>query len=128
MGAVSVINIHLQRLQEKYPGASVHPLGNGTTLVIVPGVTLPAGWNRGTTTAYFLAPVGYPMAQPDCFWVDGELRLQNGGMPKNSGQQALPSTGQPALWFSWHPNGWNANKDDFRAYSKIIQDRLSRPE
>jgi hypothetical protein len=125
---VSLLNAHLQRLQEKYAGASPQPLGNGATLIVVPGVALPPGWNRPSTTVYILAPVGYPMAQPDCFWTDVDLRVQNGGVPKNAQQQSLPNGAQPALWFSWHPNGWNANKDDLRTYVKIVEDRLKRPE
>ena len=124
---MNVLNIQLQRLQEKYAGASLMPLPNGSALIVVPGMALGGNWNKAATTAYFVAPVGYPMAQPDCFWVDADVRLQNGGVPKNAGPQALPN-GQQGLWFSWHPNGWNPNKDDLRSYVKIIEDRLSRPE
>ena len=125
---MSVLQMHLQRLQEKYPAANVQPLPNGTTLVVIPGVALPPGWSRPSTTIYFLAPVGYPMAQPDCFWTDDDLRLANGAAPKNGGMQQIPGSAQQALWFSWHPNGWNANKDDLRTYLKVIQDRLQRLE
>ena len=125
---MSLLELHLQRLQQKYPSANIQPLPNGSYLVTVPGVPLKAGWSRTATTVYFLAPVGYPMAQPDCFWADGDLRLQHGGMPKNSGQQALPNGNQPVVWFSWHPNGWNPNKDDLRAYMKVIEDRLAKSE
>lgn len=35
-----------------------------------PNVSLPAGWNRQVSGILFLAPPGYPAAQPDCFWVE----------------------------------------------------------
>lgn len=124
---MSVLNTQLQRLQEKYAGASLIPLPNGSSLIVVPGVALGGKWNKAATTVYFLAPVGYPMAQPDCFWVEADVRLQRGGMPKNAGPQVMPNS-QQGLWFSWHANGWNPNKDDLRSYVKIIEDRLSRPE
>lgn len=125
---MSVLQIHLPRLQDKYPAAAIQPLPNGTTLVVIPGVVLPSGWNRPSTTVYFLTPVGYPIAQPDCFWTDSDLRLANGVAPKNSGVQQISGSNQQALWFSWHPNGWNPNKDDLRTYLKIILDRLKRAE
>lgn len=67
------------------------------------------------------------MSRPDCFWVDGDLRLQNGDVPKNSGTQPLPGVSASTLWFSWHAASWNPNTDDLRTYLRLIENRLSRP-
>ena len=41
-------------------------LPNGGRLIRVPGVSV-EGWNRPVVDVLFVAPPGYPFAQPDCF-------------------------------------------------------------
>ncbi|HTE41236.1 MAG TPA: hypothetical protein VK629_10410, partial [Steroidobacteraceae bacterium] len=55
------------------------PISSGAILISVPDVGVGAGWNREKAEVLFLAPAGYPAAQPDCFWVaPGGFRLTNG--------------------------------------------------
>jgi hypothetical protein len=124
---MSFVEEQLPRLRESYRQSTVHMLGDGTGVVTVPDVPLPAGWNRQSVTAFFVVPVGFPMARPDCFWVDENLRLTNGGLPKNSALQTV-AWGGSKLWFSWHPSSWNPNNDTLRTFVKVIEDRLRRPE
>lgn len=125
MGPVEIQFVDFQR---KYPGAALQKLPDGAALITVPGVQLSGGWNKPAVTIYFVAPVGYPMARPDCFWVESDLRLQNGGTPKNTGSQPVPGVSAPTLWFSWHPASWNPNSDDLRTYMRLIENRLSQPQ
>src|SRR5262249_37586200 len=99
---------------------------DGSQLVKIPNVKLTAGWNRRTTTAFFVVPIGYPIASPGSFWTDSDLRLANGGMPQNTGMQVPPFESAPKLWFSWHPASWNPNRNDLLTFARVIQDRLSR--
>jgi hypothetical protein len=122
------IDTQFDEMKQKYPAAALHKLGDGSAVITVPGVRLPNGWNKREVTVYFVSPVGYPVARPDCFWTDGDLRLQNGGVPKNTGTQPLPGINVPTLWFSWHAASWNANSDNLRTYLRLIENRLSRPE
>ena len=111
-------------LQRCHPDAKVID-GTDPPVIEVPGVLLPAGWSEASTTIWFVVPAGYPAAQPDCFWADASLRLAGGGMPQNSGLQAVASTGVPGLWFSWHLQSWRPGRDDLVTYTRFILRRLA---
>ena len=123
------IDIHLDRLRAREPDMQVRQLPDGSRLVSIPQVTLPAGWSKQHTTVHLVAPQGYPFAQPDCFWTDADLRLSSGAVPQNSGLATpiphLP--GEPALWFSWHLQVWNAARDDLMTWFSVIRQRLAQP-
>jgi hypothetical protein len=125
--AVGPIEEQFARLQGVYAGSTSAGLPDGTTLVTVPSVMLPPGWNRAATTVSFIVPVGYPMARPDCFWAEVGLRLAGGGMPQGAGVNPVPGTGQPGLWFSWHLAVWNPVTDSLLTYVRVIQRRLAEP-
>src|SRR4051794_31063130 len=90
----------LEELQERFPGASMRQVA-GQWLVSVPDVPVPSGWTKAAVTAHFFVPAGYPHANPDCFFVDGDMRLANGNLPQNSGHQQVDGLGT-LLWFSYH--------------------------
>jgi hypothetical protein len=115
-------------LQQYYPQAVLHTLPSGAYLITVPGFRLPTGWSQPQTTVYFIAPVGYPMAKPDCFWADPNLRLSNGLMPQASNIGPIPDVGQNQLWFSWHTSHWNPNRDNLLTYLRVIEERLRRSQ
>lgn len=122
-----LIQEHLATLRQVFPKASITALPDGSLLVTVPEVNLPPGWSQTTTTVYFVVPVGYPMARPDCFWADSTLRLAGGGMPTNAGVNTIPGTTEPRLWFSWHVSAWNPASDGLLTYMRVIQRRLMQP-
>lgn len=124
----SIAELQLDTLQQSYPGSRLERLSDGTLLVSIPDVRLPPGWNQDSTTVRFLVPVGYPVAQPDCFWADSSLRLANNAMPASSGVQQIPQTGLTQLWFSWHVATWNPGRDSLITYARVIRDRLARPQ
>src|SRR5690349_15664198 len=93
-------------LQEAYPEAKLECHPDRTATVIVPSVELPQGWAPDKTTVLFHLPVGYPHARPDCFWTTAQLRLLNGGVPQNTGQNQIPNGPNGLLWFSWHVQNW----------------------
>jgi hypothetical protein len=68
----------------------------------------------------FVIPVGYPAAQPDCFWADENLRLASGAIPTNAAAQMIPGTAELALWFSWHFSGWRPSQDDLMTYIRFV--------
>ena len=115
---------HLLLLQSYFKDARLEQRPSGSGLVVCESVILPAGWNKAQITVRFVAPVGYPIAKPDCFWADTDLRLANGAMPKATGFNPIPETPGSYLWFSWHVAHWNPNRDTFVSYFRAIQDRL----
>jgi hypothetical protein len=111
-------------LAAKYPGATIADAPDGTAMVSLPRVPLPAGWSLASVCVWFLVPVGYPAAQPDCFWTSSELRLASGAMPSNSGIQDVGATGGRALWFSWHPTTWRPAHDGLATFAHFIVRRF----
>ncbi len=124
----SIAELQFESLKEAYPGSELQTLPGGTWLVRVPDVSLPAGWNQPVTTISFVVPVGYPAANPDCFYADLALRLASGTMPAASGLQAIPGVGAQQMWFSWHIGSWNPGRDTLLTYVRVIRDRLSRAQ
>lgn len=123
--AAGPIEDQMQHLRRVCHRALTRQLPDGTTLVALADVPLPTGWNQATTTVDFVVPTGYPVAKPDCFYADGELRLANGAMPQSSGLNVLPGTGESRLWFSWHVASWNPATDSLLTYLRVIQRRLA---
>jgi hypothetical protein len=60
------------------------------------------GLSRQPTVVYFVTSPSYPMAQPDCFWTDPQLRLASGAMPQNTSVNNNHGAPENLLWFSWH--------------------------
>ena len=124
--------IHQQfaALLAEWPTATLTPLPTGAHLVEIVGFKLPSGWNRPEGTILFMAPPGYPGAQPDCFWIEpAGLRLVNGGTPQNSNDaNPIPGVnGRSTTWFSWHLQTWNPNNDSLLTYLNVITQRLYPP-
>ncbi len=113
-----------ESVKSKYPNASMEMLPSGAALITLPNQELPAGWSKSFATIKFIAPSGYPFGNPDCFWVDSDLRLFNGAMPQASNISAPPELTEPLLWFSWHVANWNANRDNLLSYVGVIMNRF----
>lgn len=111
-------------LKMEYEEATLLQLPTGAHLVSIPRVPLPGGWNKGEVTVKFIAPVGYPLARPDCFWSDVDLRLSTGAMPQNSAINVIPEANESSLWFSWHVSQWNPNRDSLSTFTKVIENRF----
>lgn len=119
-----VSEIEVARLQAAHLGAQVLRRPDGTAIVVVPEVALPAGWScRHTCVRWVLSPA-YPAAQPDCFYADLDLRLSSGAMPTNTGVQQVDA--QPLLWFSWHLQvAWRPSRDNLLTYLRFIESRFA---
>jgi len=109
-----------------YSAASLTPQPNGTSVVELRNFLLPPGWNKQRVTVYFIVPVGYPVARPDTFWTDPDLRLANGGPAVNTGNNQQPGVPGNLLWFSWHPSTWNPNRDNLVSYVAMITRRFEQ--
>lgn len=117
----------LQLLQTICAGASLTRLPSGAHLVTIPDIRLPKGWNRESGTVLFVAPPGYPAAQPDCFWVEPTgMRLENGATPEGTNDSnPIPEVSpRSTTWFSWHLQHWNPNSDSLVTYFNVIMQRL----
>ncbi|KUM27549.1 hypothetical protein AU467_16755 [Mesorhizobium loti] len=120
----------IERVRERFPEAAYQELPSTAILVTLPNVPLADGWSLAETTIWFVIPVGYPGPCPDCFWVEGKLRLAGGAIPQAAQMQTIPETPIEALWFSWHVTDaqkqWNPARDKLATYVSIILDRLGK--
>jgi hypothetical protein len=117
------------RARQGAPAPTSTALANGAHLITVPDVDIGPGWTVPRVTVHFLAPPGYPAAQPDCFWVEPTgLRLAGGRTPQNTNDSnPIPADVRPdrrTTWFSWHIQGWNPNSDSLVTFFKVIMRRL----
>ena len=117
-----------QALRERFPAAQLERRGDGTALVTVPNFPLPPGWSTPATTVCFVVPLGYPVARPDTFWADLDLRLASGGFPANTQMNTNYGGPQPRLWFSFHPTTWHPSRDTLLTFARLIQHRLREPQ
>ena len=123
----SLIERHFYRLKERCPAATLLKLPSGAGLITVPREPLGPGWSATEVTLCFIAPNGYSVAAPDCFWVEPGLTLNGGTVPKNSQHKyQIPETQLTAHWFSWHveQGKWCANRHDLLAWYRCCQKRL----
>jgi len=129
MIADQIAELAAVRAAEHGAPPSQHPLPNGGVLIRVPDVPIGPGWNRPSANILFVAPPGYPAAQPDCFWVEpAGLRLEGGGTPQASNDSnPIPGDiepGRKATWFSWHLQSWDPNAGKLHHYFNTIMRRL----
>jgi hypothetical protein len=116
-----------EAVKAAYPGAVLTPNPDGTFTVFIPSMKLAGQWNRSTADVWFLIPVGFPGAKPDCFWTTGGLKLKNGNPPQNTGANPLPFGQAGLLWFSWHVATWSPLSDTILTYVHVIEGRLRDP-
>jgi len=121
------LQIQFEILKGEFSKADLQMLPSGAALITIPDFQLPKGWSQGNTTVKFLAPVGYPFAKPDCFWIDEQVRLQNQAMPQSARFEPIPEVNGNHLWFSWHVGPWNPNRDNLSTYIRVIENRLKDP-
>lgn len=121
----------LEYLREAVGGTvDVAALPSGANLVEIRDHRLPAGWSRTTGTILFVAPPAFPVAKPDCFWVEPTgLRLANGDTPQaTNDSNPIPEVpDRQGTWFSWHLQDWNPNHDSLLSYFRVIEKRLYPP-
>jgi hypothetical protein len=122
---MTITQEQIQELEQTFHGTSSSQLPDGSVVITVPNVELPAGWNSPTTTVRFVAPVGYPNSKPDCFWTDANLRLASGQIPQNTGPNPLPNHNGQLLWFSWHTQRWSPNFDSLLTYFRVVRNRFA---
>lgn len=99
----------------------------GMTCVVLPGWTLPAGYDRQTVDLLVRLPTGYPDLPPDMWWFDPPVHLANG--------VTIPATDatEQHLGRSWQrwsrhfqPGQWKSGVDGLESYIALIREELTR--
>ena len=123
----TLIKRHFERLRDRCPEATLEDMPSGAGLVTIPHQPLRSGWSIDMATLRFIAPNGYAVAAPDCFWIEPGLTLKDGSLPKNSQLKfQIPETPIVAHWFSWHVQAgkWCPNRHDLLAWYGLCRERL----
>jgi hypothetical protein len=128
------LKAQLDELEAEYNRDGNHvtqtPVGDGSFVIKVPRVVIPPGWNAKETDIWFVVPVQYPSARPDCFWTVPSLLLEGGRIPQNTGPNPLPGHLQPVQlrWYSWHVAQWSPIGDTLATYLQVIRRRFADPK
>jgi hypothetical protein len=114
-----------ERVQRDGGAVELQELTSGARVVLIRNYKLPEGWSPRVVTVEFYVPPGYPAANPDCFWVEPQLRLSNGRDPQASNvSNPMPEVGPRGTWFSWHIQGWRPNHSTLVTFVNGIRSRL----
>ena len=120
---------HFGQLKARYSDATKQALPSGSSLIVIPRVPLPVGWNAPTTSVRFIEQAQYPFAAPDCFWVDEELRRANGQNPQSSAAQVIPGLSLTAFGsLGMSTADRNPSTDNHLTWMGCIAERLRKPQ
>ncbi len=122
---MSIVKAQFADLKEEFPNATLKALVDGSFLITLPDLSLLEQWSDSKVTVMFLAPVGYPHAKPDCFWVQPRLSV-NGNLPQAVQDRPIPEAEAEGnyMWFSWHIAQWNPNRDNLITFTRVIKNRF----
>jgi len=120
---IETIEAQIEAIRARYPAASITAQADGSQLVHLPLVPLPAGWTASSTVIWFILPAGYPTVRPDCFYATADLHLATGADPANSSMQTID--GLARRWFSWHLTSWDEARDGLSQYVRFVERRLA---
>lgn len=99
----------------------------GMTCVVLPGWSLPAGYDRQSVDLLVRLPAGYPDLPPDMWWFDPPVRLATGAtVPATEAtEQHLGRT-----WQRWsrhfQPGQWKSGIDGLESFIALIREELTR--
>jgi hypothetical protein len=99
----SLLERQLKQLRKAYPSAVIEQRPDGSMLVTVPDLSMPAGWDRPQITVSMILPPGYPTAKPSGFETAADLRLADGRVP-TAGRGEHMIEGRPYSHFCWQPS------------------------
>jgi hypothetical protein len=80
-------------------------------------------FNKPRTDLLVIVPLPYPEAKLDMFYVEPDLMLLNGSIPRGA-EVIEPHMGRNWRRFSWHTNTWNPAVDDLASHVGMIEQRL----
>ncbi len=98
---------------------------DGMVCTLFHSYPLPRGYCRQSTDLLLRLPLSYPNGKPDMFWVEPDVLLVNGAVPK-AAKHIETHLNRQWRRFSWHIAAWNPATDDLRTYIEVINTRLAK--
>jgi len=99
---------------------------NGWIHIIFENFPIPSAYTPRTCRLLVRIPPGYPNANPDMFWTQPDIKLnQTAALPRSSDHHETYS-GQSWQRWSRHipPNSWRAGRDNLRTFLRTVQQEL----
>ena len=99
---------------------------SGWIHIIFEDFPLPAAYAPRTCRLLVRIPPGFPNANPDMFWTQPDVRLQQtGALPTSSGHHETHSGQSWQRWSRHIPhNTWRAGKDNLQTFLRTVQQEL----
>ncbi len=99
-------------------GALVH--------VVVHEYALPQGYRPSVVDLLLRLPVNFPLAAPDMFWTDPEVRLSSGGYPAASSHFEEYGGRRWQRWSRHFAQAWRVGTDNLRTFWGSIRRELQK--
>ncbi len=122
-----IIEQHVNSLRE-HAGYAVDLVeADGLQNVIIKGYPLPSGYTKTSSDLLIRLDKAYPNSKPDMFWLEHDVLLVGGGIPK-SAENMLDALGRKWRRFSWHFANWNPATGDLLFFLTFVETRLNKAE
>lgn len=113
----------IEELRRSGLSVEIQDEGNIVKLTII-GFPLPEGYTKDETDLLLQLPISYPNGKPDMFWVEEDVVLENGNIPRKANKIEL-LLGKKWRRFSWHlSSNWNPGRDDLNIYLSFVKSGL----
>ena len=106
--------------------ATILPQPTGWRFVVMDGFAVPGDYAPRAVRLLVKLPPTFPEGAPDMFWVQPQLRLASGGVPRQTRTEEI--MGESWQRFSWHlqPGAWKPGISTLRDFLRAVADRLQR--
>jgi hypothetical protein len=97
------------------------------TCFVLPGYTLPQGYDRATSDLLLRLQPGFPDVAPDMWWFNPPIRLAD-GRPVRATEVTEHHLGRPWQRWSRHFNAgqWRSGTDSMESFLALIRKELER--
>ena len=82
------------------------------------------GYSKPSSDLLLQIPRTYPDAGPDMFWLESDVMLASGAIPK-SAEGTAAMRGRAWRRFSWHRASWKPSIDNLHGQLEFIRRRLN---
>lgn len=123
----AILEQHLNSLREHTGHIVDYVEADGLSNIIVKNHPLPVGYTKASSDILMRLDAAYPLSKPDMFWLEADILLAGGTIPKNA-EEILNALGRKWRRFSWHFNSWNPATGDLLFFLEFIKVRINKVE
>lgn len=122
-----IIEQHVNTLRE-HTGYEIELVeADGLKNIVIKSYPLPRCYSKTASDLLIRLDSAYPNSKPDMFWLEENVVLTGGGIPKNA-EEITAALGRRWRRFSWHFNAWNPGTGDLMLFLEFVDTRLGKCE